>query len=198
MIFLQEMKCNRKMLELIMAKAWANSRSVSVDASGASEGLAIIWDPQILSLYDFHASHFCIQTTFHLLGTNIHGHLTNVYFLQETHMKLDLLNTLTDLNSMRRFSLWFCEGDLNMTTTLEEISRGKHGLEGDCLGFKDFISINQLVDLQTSNGTFTWTNKRSGPQHIASRLDRFIMTENAIHIGGDFHSSILPLAGSDH
>lgn len=163
MIFLQETKCNSKTLELIMAKAWANSRSVSVDASGASGGLAIIWDPQILSLYDFHASHFCIQTNFHLLGTNIHRHLTNVYFPQDTHKKLDLLNTITDLNSMRRFSLWFCWGDFNMTANLEEISGGKHMLEGDYLGFKYFISINQLVDLQTSNGTFTWTNKCSGP-----------------------------------
>ena len=78
MVFLQETKCSSKTFELILAKARANCHSVSVDASG---GLAILWDPQILSLYDFHASHFCIKTTFHLLGTNIHGHLTNVYFL---------------------------------------------------------------------------------------------------------------------
>lgn len=171
---------------------------MSVDASGASGGLAVIWDPQILSLYDFHASHFYIQMTFHLIGTNIHGHLTNVYFLQDMQKKLEFLNTLPDLNSVRRFPLWFCGGDFNMTTTLEERSGGRKRLEGDCLGFKDFITNNQLVDLQTSNGTFTWTNKHSGPQHIASCLDRFLMTDNAIHLGGDFHASILPLAGSDH
>eukprot|EP00253_Pinus_taeda_P018098 PITA_18098 len=164
------MKCNSKALEHIVAKVWANCRSVTVDASGASGGLAIIWDPQVLSLYDFHASHYFIQTTFHLV----------------------------DLNSLRRFPLWICGGDFNMTTSFEEKSGGRHRLDGDYLGFKDFILSNQLMDLHTSNGTYTWTNKRRGSQHIASRLDRFLMSDNALHLGGDFHSSILPLARSDH
>ena len=82
-VYLQETKCNSKALEHIVAKVWANFCSIIVDASGASGGLAIIWDPQVLSLHEFHASHYFIQTTFHLIGTNIHGHLTNVYLLQE-------------------------------------------------------------------------------------------------------------------
>lgn len=45
---------------------------------------------------------------------------------------------------------------------------------------------------------FTWNNRRVGNQQIASRLDQFLLSDNVIHIGGDFSSSILPLSGSDH
>ncbi|WP_208081155.1 hypothetical protein, partial [Bacteroides uniformis] len=76
--------------------------------------------PQVFNLEDFHASHFVIQATFHLIGTNIHGHLSNVYFPQELQNKMDLLDTLSVLNSARRFPLWICGGDFNMISALEE------------------------------------------------------------------------------
>jgi len=198
LVFLQETKGNSTVLEKILNKAWSGCHSVSVDASGASGGLAIMWNPQVLSLQDFHASHFFIQTTFHLIGTNIHGHLSNVYFPQYLQKKLDLLDTLTALNSNKTFPFWICGGDFNIITALGEKSRGRSTLEGDSIDFKDFIHRNQLMDLQTSNGVYTWTNKRRGPQHIASRLDRFLISDNFIHLGGDFHNSIMPQVGSDH
>ena len=85
-----------------------------------------------------------------------------------------------------------------MITALEEKTGGRTQLELDSIGFKDFIQSNLLMDLQTYNGIHTWTNKHRGSQNITSRLDRFLMSDNAIHLGGDFHSSIMPLAGSDH
>lgn len=121
-----------------------------------------------------------------------------MYFPQDLQKKLDLLDSITTLNSVRSFPLWICGGDFNIITTLEEKSGGKSKLEGDSIGLKDFIHRNQLMDLQTSNGMYTWTNKRRGPQHIASRLDRFLMSDNVVHLGGDFHASIMPQVGSDH
>jgi len=147
LVYLQETKCNSTTLEKILNKASSRCHSVSMDASGASGGLAILWNPQVLSLHDFHASHYFIQTTFHLIGTNIHGHLSNVYFPQDLQKKLDLLDTLTDLNSIRSFPLWICGGDFNIIIALEEKSGGRSRLEGDIIGFKNFIHINQLMDL---------------------------------------------------
>lgn len=146
----------------------------------------------------FSCLSFFIQTTFHLIGTNTHGLLTNVYFPRDLQKKLDLLHTLTTLNSSKSHPLWISGGDFDIITALEEKSGGRAKLEGDSIGFKDFIHENQLMDLQTSNGMYTWTNKRRGPQHIASRLDRFLLSDNAIHLGGDFHASIMPHVGSDH
>jgi len=197
-VFLQETKSSTTAMEKTRNKIWAGNNSISVDASGALGGLAILWNPQILSLYDFHATHFLIQASFHLIGTNIHGHLSNVYFPQNIQQKLDLLETISILNENRRFPLWISGGDYNIIQSLEEKTGGKTRLENDSKGLRDFIQDNHLMDIPTTNGIFTWTNKRRGTHHIASRLDRFLLSDNAIHLGGDFNASILPHGGSDH
>lgn len=124
-VFLQETKSTTTTLEKIFNKAWSGSRSVSIDAAGASGGLSIVWNPQILLLQDFNATRHFIQATFHLIGTDIHGHLTNTYFPQDQQHKLEVLETLTDLNSSRRFPLWISGGDFNIITHLEEKKEGE-------------------------------------------------------------------------
>jgi len=129
-----------------------------VDASGASGGLAIAWNTQALTLSDFHASHHLIQAAFHILGTNIHGNLSNVYFPQEAGNKIALLNTIEALNINRRHPLWIIGGDFNMITKLEEKIGGRTRLEQENTHFKDFIQNTSLIDLHFCNGTFTWSN----------------------------------------
>lgn len=109
--FLQETKSSNTAIEKVRNKIWAGSSALSVDASGASGGLAILWNPKTLSLNDFHATHHLIQASFHLIGTNIHGHLSNVYFLQNIQQKLDLLETISILNENRQYPLWIGGGD---------------------------------------------------------------------------------------
>ena len=82
--FIQETKCNSKTLGPILSRAWPRSHSIAVDASEGLGGLAIAWDPQVISITNAHAAHNLIQATVNLIGTNIHGHLTNVYFPQES------------------------------------------------------------------------------------------------------------------
>jgi hypothetical protein len=37
-----------------------------------------------------------------------------------------------------------------------------------------------MVDIKTSNGQFTWNNKRINQHQIATRLDRFLVSESII------------------
>ena len=198
LLFLQETKCNSQTLGSILTKAWPGSRSVAVDAVGSSGGLAIAWNPQALQIGNFHASHNLIQATFHPIGTNIHGHLSNVYFPQDLASKVALLNTLEHLNSNRTHPIWILGGDFNMITRLAEKSGGRARLDQDSAHFKDFISNKWLMDVPFCNGLFTWSNRRTGRQQIASKLDRFLLSDNAIHVGGDITGTILPIPGSDH
>eukprot|EP00253_Pinus_taeda_P021628 PITA_21628 len=163
--FLQETKCNSSTLGSILSKAWPGCNSVAVDASGASGGLAIAWNTRELTLSDFHASHHFIQATFHILGTNIHGHLSNVYFPQEAGNKSDLLNTIGALNNNKMHPLWIIGGDFNMITSLEEKMGGRN---------------------------------RVGKHQIASKLDKFLISDNSVYLGGDITAEILPHSGSDH
>jgi len=139
---MQEKKCNSNTLGTILSKAWPGSQSVAVDSSGASGGLAIAWDTQAISLTDFHANNNLIQATFHIIGTNIHGHLTNVYFPQDAVNKLALLNTIARINSTRAHPLWIAGGDFNMITKLEERNGGQVRLDMESNHFKDFIQNN--------------------------------------------------------
>lgn len=78
-LFLQETKCNQVVLEKVAAKVWLGGGLVTaVDAQGASGGLAILWDARTIHLGNIHANKNFIQATFHLIGTNILGHITNV------------------------------------------------------------------------------------------------------------------------
>lgn len=40
-------------------------------------------------------------------------------------------------------------------------------------GFKS--TLNQ-IDIKPSKGKFTWSNKRYGPSHIGTRLERFLLS----------------------
>jgi len=64
--------------------------------------------------------------------------------------------------------------------------------------FKDFIENTSLIDMPFCNGSFTWSDHRAGKHQIASKLDRFLISDNAVHLGGDFLAAILSHTGSDH
>eukprot|EP00253_Pinus_taeda_P030654 PITA_30654 len=196
--FLQETKCSLNFIERAAAKAWAGSQVTAVEAQGASGGLAILWDARKIQLTNIHAHKSFIQACFHLIGTNIHGHLTNVYFPQETQQKADILNSIARLNRDRVHPLWVIGGDFNMIANSEEKIGGRCRPNKDGTLLKDFIQSNWLIDLPTANGLYTWTNKRIIPMQIASRLDRFLISDNAIHVGGEFTAHIIPFSGSDH
>jgi len=56
----------------------------------------------------------------------------------------------------------------------------------------------KLVDIVTSNGIFTWNKKRGGESQVASKLDRFMISEDLILNDKEILVIILPFGGSDH
>lgn len=64
--------------------------------------------------------------------------------------------------------------------------------------FQNFIMSVGLVEIETINGTLTWNNKRGGASQVASKLDRFIISEDILLTGPTITASILPFGGSDH
>eukprot|EP00253_Pinus_taeda_P003536 PITA_03536 len=116
----------------------------------------------------------------------------------EAANKIALLDTIEALNINRVHPLWIIGGDFNMITKLEEKKGGQATLEQENDHFKDFIQNNLLIDMQTSNGMHTWSNRRARRQQIASELDRFLISNNVVHLGGDLSASILTYSGSDH
>ena len=104
-LYMQETKCSNSTLEKISKKIWKGCRKIAVYANGASGGLEIIWNPLIITLEKYHANRHFIQANFHLIGTVIHGLLTNVYFPQNIHQKTELLYNIAELNNQRSLPL---------------------------------------------------------------------------------------------
>jgi hypothetical protein len=55
-----------------------------------------------------------------------------------------------------------------------------------------------MQDIKPTKGNYTWNNRRVGLQHIAARLDRFLINNNFLLSPLDISSQILPSAISDH
>jgi hypothetical protein len=54
---------------------------------------------------------------------------------------------------------WILGGDFNLITTLQDKKGGCISLTQEDICFKEFIENNDMIDLETSNGIFTWNNK---------------------------------------
>lgn len=85
-----------------------------------------------------------------------------------------------------------------MIKSLTEKKGSTRTLGRDSISFQNFINNMILVDVVTINGTFTWTNKRGWASQFASKLDRFMVSEDLFLIGSYMSASILPFGGSDH
>lgn len=56
----------------------------------------------------------------------------------------------------------------------------------------------KLVDTYMNKGLFTWNNKRGGEAHVASKLDKFIISEEHMLINQEVLARVLPFGGSYH
>eukprot|EP00253_Pinus_taeda_P033311 PITA_33311 len=55
-----------------------------------------------------------------------------------------------------------------------------------------------MIDIKPSSGKYTWSNKRLGLGHIATRLDRFLVQSTFLLLGLESRMHILPCSVSDH
>jgi hypothetical protein len=89
-------------------------------------------------------------------------------------------------------------GDFNIITSLSEKIGGLNLLEKDFERSKDIIGDLDLVDWETSNGTFTWNNHEARQHHIASCLARFLLLESLLLRNFTIEATILSYHGLDH
>eukprot|EP00253_Pinus_taeda_P013830 PITA_13830 len=72
---------------------------------------------------------------------------------------------------------WIIGGDFNLIRSLEEKKGGIRKMDHFMDKFNELIEDLRLVDIQTINWICTWNNRRGGKNQIASRLDRFLVSE---------------------
>jgi exonuclease III len=123
---------------------------------------------------------------------------TNVYGPQRLEEKRRMLVDIENLKARSHNLHWILVGDFNIITTLVDKKGGTMRLDGDAEEFSAFIDAAEMVDIRTSNGQFTWNNKRSNHYQVATRLDRFLVSESIILQRLTVDCNILPWGCSDH
>ena len=112
--------------------------------------------------------------------------------------KKNLLNHIDWFWILHIESLTIIGGDFNMISNLEEKKGGLKTLSMEDEAFKTMINSCEMVDVQTSSSFFTWNNRRGGVHQTTKRMDRFLVSEPILTMGGILDAIVLPMAGLDH
>jgi mannosylglycoprotein endo-beta-mannosidase len=197
-LLLQETKCSGREAESIFRSSWRDGDFLFQDSVGAAGGLAILWNPQTVNIFHPFSTKDTLTTYFKATASSKEGDITNVYGPQSLQEKESFIQRLLYVQILLHKPHWIIGGDFNMILTLEEKTGGNKRLEQDSGMLKTLIEQLNLVDIETRNGTFTWSNRRIGHQHVACRLDRFLVTEALLESDQAMEANILPKSGSDH
>ena len=64
-------------------------------------------------------------------------------------------------------------GDFNTILELKEKFGGSQILTRNIIDFREWVKVIKFIEIPTSNGVFTWNNKRKDFIYIVEKLDRF-------------------------
>jgi exonuclease III len=147
---------------------------------------------------NFYTTRWSITAEYRLIGSNKPGHLTSVYGPPSPRDKQAFLRSFEYVSSLLHHDKWILGGDFNIIRSLEEKKGGSRRLDQDSYDFNNLIEDLRLIDLDTSNGIHTWTNRRTGAHQITCKLDRFLLSESLMLDGTAMEATIVNLPGSDH
>jgi hypothetical protein len=132
---------------------------VEVDANGAAGWLTLLCNPAIVLLDNFFTSKWTITASFRLIGSNKQGYITNVYGAPRVGDKEASLQHMEWASEHLGPQRWILGGDFNMITGLEEKNGGNRSLGNHSILFNRTIGLVNLIDIETNNGSFTWSNR---------------------------------------
>jgi hypothetical protein len=161
-------------------------------------GLNCLWNTTEVIMENFFTTKWSLTATYRCIGSDRPGCLTNVYGPPTPRDKPDFLRSLHHTHTLKQHSNWVIGGDFNLIRSLEEKKGGSRRLERDSEDFNTLIEDLHLVDMDASNGTHTWTNRRTGTHQIACKLDRFLISDALMLEGTAMEANILNIPGSDH
>lgn len=197
-IFIQETKCSTQKIKEIHSKWLQRFEFLEVKADNTVGGILILWNPKKVRVLDVEASRNYLSVVIQPEGVAETFLVTNVYGPQRVEDKLRLLESLYDLRNRQNGIPWILGGDFNMIKSLSEKKGGTRVLNRDSSAFQAFTGNLKLVDPDSENGLFTWNNKRGGEAQVASKLDKFLVSEELMLINNEITARILPFGGSDH
>ena len=107
-------------------------------------------------------------------------YICNVYGPTHYREKMYFWDSLLSLNVELHGKDIIIAGDFNTTKSSLEKRGGSIIRDPFDEKLEDLLAELDLLDPMPKNGKYTWSNKRVGPEHIAARLDRFLVSTTFI------------------
>jgi exonuclease III len=123
-LLLQETKCVGTEAETIFQCIWRGCEFIHTDSTGASGGLAILWNPNNITLRRPFSTIGTLTAHFEITGSTQEGDITNVYGPQSQQEKDKLMKWITHIKTLLSMPNWILGGDFNMILSLEEKKGG--------------------------------------------------------------------------
>ena len=197
-IFLiQETKMEEAAFLQVSTKFWKKQGKAAISSRGASGGIGTLWDDKKFEAIDIKYSSNWILTLLRKKDTNTLVRIFNIYAPNSFADKKTCWNLLREERSNQLGNV-ILGGDFNVTLSQDERKGGSRVRDPFKEIVDDLILEWDLMDIKPSMGKYTWSNKRTGPGHIAARLDRFLVQDSFLLLGLNLASKILPFGGSDH
>jgi len=197
-MIVQETKISTEKMREILNRNKNMYEMMGQDATGSAGGLVIMWNPEEIQFNNWISFPRILTGTSKIIGTKEEVIITGVYGPHTQGEKENFLQNLKALRCIIPGKQWIVGGDFNLIKSSGEKRGGLRGTDKAMEQFRDLIREQRLIDIQTINGNHTWNNRRGGANQIASRLDRFLISEQIMMKDVFIEATILPVAGSDH
>eukprot|EP00253_Pinus_taeda_P014967 PITA_14967 len=194
---LQETKVEGEALLNTSINKWKFDSGKAVSARGTASGLGTFWTKSFSLERSLVTQHWIFTELRHTVS-NLSLALFNLYVPVHYEEKKECWRSLSEFLELNSPSNMVLGGDLNIILDLKEKKGGIQSKDPFSRTVGSLIQRWVLVDLKPVKGKFTWTNNRTGDNHIAARLDRFLINNSLMMDKRIAFSKILPKLTSDH
>lgn len=195
---IQEMKITMQQMVRIIKKLKIQYEVMGQDAIGTAGGLTIMWNPEELIFENWTSLPRILTSSCRVIGSAERVLITRVYGPHTRGDREIFIKNVKEARGLYPEMPWIIGGDFNLIRTLDEKKGGIRRTDQFMDMFNDIIAEQRLVDMQTINGIFTWNNRRGGKNRLASRLDRFLLSESIMNRDVFLEAKIMRALGSDH
>jgi exonuclease III len=174
-LMLQETKIEGEALLEISKNKWQKNTGKTISARGSSGGIATLWKEEQFSLVNsYNTQHWSFIELKHV-ASKLTIALFNLYVPNLHSEKKECWKTLNEFLEQNSPNNIIIAGDLNLVMNGKEKRGGRSSKEQMIYVVEDMIQQWDLMDFKPHKGLYTWTNNRTGEDHISARLDRFMV-----------------------
>ncbi|KAB1998912.1 hypothetical protein ES319_D12G123400v1, partial [Gossypium barbadense] len=168
---------------------------LAVSSDGKSGGLALMWREGVRVMVQNYSKYHIDASVSMEDGETLR--FTGFYGQADPRSRQNAWDMLRRVKS-RNNEKWIVGGDFNDILNNAKKEGGRRKPKTLMDEFANFLDEQNLSDVKTCNGWYTWTNNRDGKGLVKERLDRFIVSDAVMESLPFLITYIMRQSKSDH